>query len=325
MSTRPSTLPEIFPKPPEGLNYNALDLSRIPKHIAIIMDGNGRWAKAHGLERSKGHKAGIKAVREAITTCNDLGVKVLTIYSFSTENWKRPISEVKDLMELFAKTMSAEVDGLNEEKVCIKLLGDVEKLPLTTRTIFKQAQKRTEQNKGMTLAIAVNYGARAEICAAAKKLAQDTFDGKLNAQDIDEDTFSAALTTGSLGELANPDLCIRTSGEMRLSNFLLWQLAYAEFYVTDCLWPDFDRYELLKALLDFQNRDRRFGGCDNLGEHPSANADKNAQEGAEVDSTEADSIEAGQIKSAATNASEVMDVSIEAGQIKNADTDTGGE
>ena len=151
---------------------------------------------------------------------------------------------------------------MNEEKVCIKLLGDVEGLPLTTRTIFKQAQKRTEKNTGMTLAIAVNYGARAEICSAMQNLGEQIKEGKLNPKDIDEACVSSSLTTASLKDLADPDLCIRTSGEMRLSNFLLWQLAYAEFYVTDCLWPDFDRYELLKALLAFQQRNRRFGGCE---------------------------------------------------------------
>ena len=259
MSARPSTPAEIFPAPPAGLDAAALDTGRIPAHIAIIMDGNGRWAAARGLSRGEGHKAGIKAVREAITTCNDLGVKVLTIYSFSTENWKRPASEVKGLMELFAKTMGAEVDGLDAEGVRVKLLGDVDALPLATRTVFRQAEKRTAGNGGMVLAIAANYGARAEIAAAASKLAADAAAGRICADDIDEGLLAAHLTTAGLPD---PDLCIRTSGEMRLSNFLLFQLAYAEFYVTDVLWPDFDRYELLRALLSYQGRTRRFGAVE---------------------------------------------------------------
>lgn len=256
MSQRPSTLAEIFPEPPEGLDVQALDLERVPEHVAIIMDGNGRWAQSRGLDRGEGHKAGIRAVREAITTCNDIGVRYLTIYSFSTENWKRPKTEVAGLMELFAKTMSKEVDGLDDEGVRVELLGRIEDLPLTTRTIFKKAAKRTAKNKGMTLAIAVNYGSRLEITDAATSLARDVAAGKLSPDSITEDMLSQRLYTA---DMPDPDLCIRTSGEMRLSNFLLWQLAYSEFYVTDVLWPDFDRYELLRALLAFQKRNRRFG------------------------------------------------------------------
>lgn len=259
MSDRPSTLPEIFPEPPHGLDPSALDLSRIPAHVAIIMDGNGRWAQTRGLDRGEGHKAGIRAVREAITTCNDLGVRYLTIYSFSTENWKRPKTEVTGLMDLFAKTMGAEVDGLDEERVRIRLLGRVEDLPLATRTIFRQAEKRTAKNTGMTLAIAVNYGSRLEIADAARALAHEVAEGRLDPDDVDEDQLAAHLYTL---DMPDPDLLVRTSGEMRLSNFLLWQLAYTEFYVTDVLWPDFDRYELLRALLDFQARNRRFGKVD---------------------------------------------------------------
>lgn len=256
MSDRPSTLAEIFPEPPDGLNRDELDLSRVPAHVAIIMDGNGRWAQERGLERGKGHKAGVRAVREAITTCNDIGVRYLTIYSFSTENWKRPKTEVAGLMDLFAKTMSKEIDGLDEEKVRIELIGKVDALPLTTRTIFKQAAKRTSKNMGMTLAIAVNYGSRAEIVDAVGDIAREVARGALDPEDITPELFGQHLYTA---DMPDPDLLIRTSGEMRLSNFLLWQLAYSEFYVTDLLWPDFDRYELLRALLSYQQRDRRFG------------------------------------------------------------------
>lgn len=259
MSERPSTLEEIFPEPPVDLDPSMLDTGRIPAHVAIIMDGNGRWAKQRGLDRGDGHKAGIRAVREAITTCNDIGVRYLTIYSFSTENWNRPKTEVTGLMDLFARTMGAEVDGLDEEKVRIKLLGRVEDLPLATRTIFKQAEKRTANNGGMTLAIAVNYGSRLEIADAMRTVARMVESGDLTSDAVSEDLVSAHLYTAGMPD---PDLLIRTSGELRLSNFLLWQLAYAEFYVTDVLWPDFDRYELLRALLDYQARDRRFGKVD---------------------------------------------------------------
>jgi undecaprenyl diphosphate synthase len=256
LSTRPSTLAEIFPNPPTDLDRDALDLAKVPAHIALIMDGNGRWAEARGLERGEGHKAGVRAVREAITTCNDVGVRYLTIYSFSTENWKRPKTEVTGLMDLFAQVMGDEIDGLDEEHVRIELLGHVEDLPLATRTVFKQAAKRTAKNTGMTLAIAVNYGSRLEIVDAARSLARDAKAGALDPDSIDEELFSSRLYTA---DMPDPDLLIRTSGELRLSNFLLWQLAYAEFYVTDVLFPDFDRYDILRALLAYQQRDRRFG------------------------------------------------------------------
>ena len=256
MSDRPTTLAQIFPEPPAGLDAGALDLSSVPQHVAIIMDGNGRWATSRGLERGDGHKAGIRAVREAITTCNDVGVRYLTIYSFSTENWKRPKDEVKGLMSLFAETMSAELRGLLSEGVRIKLLGRVEDLPLATRTVFSKAQAASASNTGMTLAIAVNYGSRMEIADAARALACDAAAGKIDPASIDEGVFASRLYTA---DMPDPDLLIRTSGELRLSNFLLWQLAYSEFYVTDVLWPDFDRYELLRALLSYQQRNRRFG------------------------------------------------------------------
>lgn len=256
MSCRPTTLAEIFPEPPADLDREALDLSRVPKHVAIIMDGNGRWAKARGMERGEGHKAGIRAVREAITTCNDVGVRYLTIYSFSTENWKRPKDEVKGLMSLFAETMNAEILGLMDEGVRVKLLGRVEDLPLATRTVLQKAEKASAKNEGMTLAIAINYGSRTEIADAARSLAADVAAGKLTTDDVTEEALASRLYTAGMPD---PDLLIRTSGELRVSNFLLWQLAYSEFYITDVLWPDFDRYELLRALISYQERDRRFG------------------------------------------------------------------
>ena len=249
----------IFPNPPSGLAPEALDAARIPEHIAVIMDGNGRWAKKRALNRLKGHKAGIEAVRETIRCANDIGVRYLTIYSFSTENWKRPQEEVVGLMDLFAKTMLAEVDGLHEEHVRVKTIGDLSLLPEETREAFEEAWEKTKNNTGMTLVVAVNYGSRQEILRAVNRCAEEvaarTADG-LAPKEFSAEDFERGLYTAGMPD---PDLVIRTSGEVRLSNFLLWQVAYSEFVVTDVLWPDFDRYELLRCLLEFQGRDRRFG------------------------------------------------------------------
>lgn len=250
----------IFPDPPEGLDPRALDVAAIPESVAIIMDGNGRWAKKRALNRLKGHKAGIEAVRETIRCASDLGVKYLTIYSFSTENWKRPTDEVVGLMDLFAKTMLAEVDGLHEEHVRVRTIGDLSALPQETRDAFDAAWEKTRDNDGMTLVVAVNYGGRQEILRAAQGCMREAL---LKAEEtgevleITEDLFERGLYTYGMPD---PDVVIRTSGEMRVSNFLLWQIAYSEFVVTDVLWPDFDRYAFLRCLLDYQGRDRRFGG-----------------------------------------------------------------
>jgi undecaprenyl diphosphate synthase len=241
---------DIFPDPPEGLNPRALDEGRVPRHVAVIMDGNGRWAKKRALNRLRGHRAGIEAVRETIRAASDVGVRYLTIYSFSTENWKRPDDEVEGLMELFAKTMLAEVDGLHEEHVRVKTIGDMSRLPADTREAFEEAWEKTCGNDGMTLVVAVNYGSRQEILHAVNKLVER------GEGPVDEEAFEQALYTA---DIPDPELLIRTSGEMRVSNFLLWQLAYTEFYCTDVLWPDFNRYEFLRALLSYQSRDRRFG------------------------------------------------------------------
>ena len=248
MFAKPVT--EIFPNPPAGIDPQALVEEHVPLHVAVIMDGNGRWAKKRALNRLRGHKAGIEAVRETIRAASDSGVRYLTIYSFSTENWKRPDDEVEGLMELFAKTMLAEVDGLHEEHVRVKTIGDLSKLPNATREAFDEAWEKTRDNDGMTLVVAVNYGSRQEILHAVRTLAE-------TGGDVTEETFSDALYTAGMPD---PELLIRTSGEMRVSNFLLWQLAYTEFYCTDVLWPDFDRYEFLRALLSYQSRNRRFGG-----------------------------------------------------------------
>ncbi|MBQ9021633.1 MAG: isoprenyl transferase [Eggerthellaceae bacterium] len=253
-------LTEIFPEPPEGLDPSALDETRIPQHVAVIMDGNGRWAKKRALNRLKGHKAGIEAVRETIRCASDCGVRYLTIYSFSTENWKRPADEVAGLMELFAKTMLAEVDGLHEEGVRVRTVGDTSALPAETRAAFEEAWEKTRENTGMTLNVAVNYGSRDEILHAVRGVvdsAMATAHETGTLPEVTEELFASHLYTAGQPD---PELLIRTSGELRISNFLLWQIAYSEIYVTDVLWPDFDRYEFLRALLSFQSRDRRFGG-----------------------------------------------------------------
>lgn len=245
----------IFPDPPADLDTRSLDAERVPRHVAVIMDGNGRWAKKRALNRLRGHKAGIEAVRETIRCANDVGVDYLTIYSFSTENWKRPADEVGGLMDLFAKTMLAEVDGLHEEHVRVRTIGDLSALPAETRAAFDAAWEKTRGNDGMTLVVAVNYGSRQEIMQAARAYAQRALAAG-SLPELDEEGFAAGLDTA---DIPDPDLVIRTSGEMRLSNFLLWQVAYSEFYCTDVLWPDFNRYDFLRALLAFQARDRRFG------------------------------------------------------------------
>ncbi|WP_165170873.1 isoprenyl transferase [Adlercreutzia sp. ZJ242] len=254
------TLDYIFPNPPAGLDPTALDCANIPEHVAVIMDGNGRWAKKRALNRLRGHKAGIEAVRETIRCASDLGVRYLTIYSFSTENWRRPQDEVIGLMDLFAKTMLAEVDGLHEEHVRVMTIGDVSALPDETRAAFDEAWEKTKGNDGMTLVVAVNYGSRQEMLHAAQACAQHAVEAARETGEvpaITEELFERGLYTAGIPD---PELLIRTSGEMRVSNFLLWQIAYSEFVCTDVLWPDFDRYELLRCLLEYQRRDRRFGG-----------------------------------------------------------------
>lgn len=247
----------FFSNAPEDITLASLDLTRLPSHLSIIMDGNGRWAKARGLERSEGHAAGVDALRETITACVRLGVPTLSAYAFSTENWRRPAHEVSLLMDLFAKTLVAELPLFHQEHVRLELWGDLEALPRRTRKTFERGLAETSGYDGMTLALAVNYGSRAEIIRAARELAEAVANGTRMPEEIDEAALADRLYTKNVGD---PELLIRTSGEFRLSNYLLWQLAYAELYVTDVLWPDFDRWELLRALRSFQGRERRFGG-----------------------------------------------------------------
>ena len=250
----------IYPKPPAGLDPRDLDLDNIPQHVAIIMDGNGRWAKKRGWKRLKGHKAGIEAVRESIRMASDLGIRYLTIYSFSAENWSRPQEEVVGLMDLFAKTMLAEVDGLHEEHVRVMTIGDLSALPQETRDAFDEAWEKTKGNDGLTLVVAVNYGGRKEIVDACQRQIDAALADQAAGLPVPELTEKALAGGLYTADIPDPELLIRTSGEVRVSNFLLWQIAYSEFVITDVLWPDFDRYEFLRCLLQYQGRERRFGG-----------------------------------------------------------------
>lgn len=248
---------EYFADAPDDISLSDVNLDHLPSHISVIMDGNGRWATRQGKERGEGHIAGISSLRETITACVRLGVDVLSAYAFSTENWKRPQREVDLLMHLFATTLLKELPLFHQENVRLVFLGDIEALPEKTRDVFEEGLAETAGNTGMVLALAVNYGARAELARAARTLAARVASGDINIEDIDEGAVAASLYTA---DLPDPELLIRTSGELRLSNYLLWQLAYSEFYVTDTLWPDFDRWELLRGIKAFQGRDRRFGG-----------------------------------------------------------------
>ncbi len=229
---------------------------RIPQHVAIIMDGNGRWAKKRGNQRIFGHRNGVNAVRAVTEAAGELGVKYLTLYAFSTENWNRPRTEIDALMSLLVSTINSETDTLLKNGVCLKTIGDMESLPSGVATKLKEAIAKTSGCNGLNLVLALNYSSRWEITNAITKIAQSVADGKLLPSDITAETVSASLCTGGIPD---PELIIRTSGEYRLSNFLLWQAAYSEFYFTEVLWPDFDKEEFYRAVIDYQKRERRFG------------------------------------------------------------------
>ncbi len=230
---------------------------KVPRHLAVIMDGNGRWATSRGLPRSAGHTAGVEAVRPVVTRCRELGVEAVSLYSFSTENWAREKEEVHHLMGLSLLYLESELPLFQENGIRLRRLGAEEGLPAEVLDAFAEVEEKTAGNDGMTLCLALNYGSRAEIVAAARALARRVAAGELGADAIDEAAVSAELTTAGLPD---PDLLVRTAGEMRLSNFLLWQLSYAELYVTDTLWPDFDAAALEHAFASFRGRVRRFGG-----------------------------------------------------------------
>ena len=233
-----------------------IDQSKLPQHIAIIMDGNGRWAKQKGAMRIFGHKNAIKAVRDATEACGELGVKYLTLYAFSTENWNRPKYEVDSLMQLLVDTINKEVDGLKENNVKLATIGDMESLPKKCQQGLKNAIHETRHGKGLNLILALSYSGRWDILNAVKKIALDAQAGLINVDQIDDQSFTSYLSTHNIPD---PELLIRTSGEMRISNFLLWEIAYAEIFISPILWPDFRRQHLYEAIIDYQKRERRFG------------------------------------------------------------------
>jgi undecaprenyl diphosphate synthase len=240
----------------------ALDPAKLPRHVAVIMDGNGRWAAARGLPRIAGHKAGVDSVRAIVRAAGELGIKTLTLYSFSTENWLRPAEEVGDLMKLLSWALNKETLELDKNNVRLSAIGRLEALPLAVRKELEGAILRLQDNTGLDLVLALNYGGRTEIADACRSLAHDVAAGRLAPEQIDEETLGSRLGTAGLPD---PDLLIRTSGEMRVSNFLLWQIAYSEIWVTPTFWPDFRKRHLFEAILDFQKRERRYGGVLDVG------------------------------------------------------------
>lgn len=228
----------------------------VPHHIAIIMDGNGRWATQQGQNRTFGHKEGVNSVKEATKACKEMGVKYLTLYTFSTENWNRPQEEIEFLMDLLVFAIRSEIDELNKNQIRINVIGDISRIPKRSLDALQEAMALTKDNHSLEIILALNYSGKHEILQAAKKIAMEYKEGKLDLDALNEETFKDYLYTQ---RIPDPELLIRTSGEYRLSNFLLWQLAYTEFYFTDKLWPEFDRNEMYKAVKSYMSRERRFG------------------------------------------------------------------
>ncbi|MCF0206659.1 MAG: isoprenyl transferase [Bacteroidales bacterium] len=233
-----------------------IDMTRLPQHVAVIMDGNGRWAKSRGFMRLVGHKNGVKTVKEILRTAGELGLKYLTVYAFSSENWNRPVDEVSGIMSLLSSAIDDEIDEMMSNGVKISVIGQIYRLPKGLREKVESVVEKTKNNTGINFVIAISYSGRWEIVEAAKQLAQQCLDGKLAVDDISEEMFPNYLATAGIPD---PELIIRTSGETRISNFLLYELAYSELYFTDVLWPDFTREEFYKAILSYQGRERRFG------------------------------------------------------------------
>ena len=241
---------------PEAELLARIDFLRLPRHVAVIMDGNGRWARRRGLPRVAGHRAGIASVRDIVEASARLGIEALTLYAFSRENWQRPRGEVNALMRLLREYLARELATLQEKNVRFRAIGFVEDLPPEVRRALAETEEATARNTGMDFRIALSYSGRSEIARAARRLAEEAVLGKIRPEEIDEEAIAARLDTA---DLPDPDLLIRTSGELRVSNFLLWQIAYAELWVTPVLWPDFRRRHLYEAILDYQRRERRFG------------------------------------------------------------------
>jgi undecaprenyl diphosphate synthase len=233
-----------------------IDLENLPRHIAIIMDGNGRWAKQHTIGRIRGHQKGAQAVRSTVRTCREIGIKYLTLFAFSIENWGRPTKEVEGLMSLLEEYLEKELKELHKKGIKLTTIGDIDQLKPSVKEKIISAKKITANNDQMVLNLALSYGGQDEIIVAVKKIVQDSKNGQINFGDINKETFSKYLNTAGMPD---PDLLIRTSGEYRISNFLLWQLAYTELYFTDILWPDFKKEDILKAIANYQMRERRFG------------------------------------------------------------------
>jgi undecaprenyl diphosphate synthase len=239
------------------MNYkDRIDLAKVPQHVAIIMDGNGRWAEQHGELRVFGHTKGVEAVRESLTAAAEINVKYLTLYAFSTENWSRPKEEVDALMDLLVRTITAELDTLNKNGIRLRAIGDIESLPTSCRKALEECITNTAKNDKMTLILALSYSSKWEITHAVQKIVCDVIDKKIAPENITQDLISSFLSTA---EYPDPELLIRTSGECRISNFLLWQLAYTEMYFTETLWPDFKKEHFYEAILNYQLRERRFG------------------------------------------------------------------
>lgn len=234
-----------------------INKDKLPRHIAIIMDGNGRWAQKRFMPRTFGHRSGMSSLKQTVETCRELGISCLTVFAFSTENWKRPRDEISFLMNLLVEYINKEIEELHQNDIRLQVLGDFSSLPESSIKAIDMALTKTAANQGMVFNIALNYGARNEIIRAVRHLCEQVEKGLMTAADIDEAAFSQALYTAGLPD---PDLLIRTAGEMRISNFLLWQIAYAELWFSTLLWPEFNRQELLRAIWEYQQRDRRFGG-----------------------------------------------------------------
>ena len=250
-------LESLKPGHPDEALARAINPERLPAHIAVIMDGNGRWARRRGQLRVAGHKAGMRPVRTVIETCSQMGIQTLTLYAFSIENWKRPRTEIEMLWRLLRTYLRLELPEMMRQQIRMNAIGRLDALPPQVHAELLEVLAETAANRGLQVNLAINYGGRAEIVDAVKALVEAARRGEVTAESIDEAAISAHLYTAGIPD---PDLLIRTSGEMRVSNFLLWQIAYAELYVTETLWPDFTRADLLRAILDYQKRDRRFGG-----------------------------------------------------------------
>ena len=238
-----------------------IDKQKLPKHVAIIMDGNGRWATRKGLPRSFGHKQGVSVLKKILKAAKNLGCNVITVYAFSTENWTRPTKEVEFLINLFSEVLKNEIEEIHEESIKIKFIGDLTPFPETLKKIIYSSESLTKTNNKFLLNVCVNYGGRQEIVKVAKELVLKCSSGDIKINEVNEELFNSELLTRGIKD---PELLIRTSGEKRISNFLLWQLAYSEIYISDVLWPDFNEFEFLKAIIDYQSRNRRFGGIESL-------------------------------------------------------------